>query len=271
MEARRTRRGHPGTTVLLLVLAMQPLPALASSSALVRAVENALVYTTNSLCFERYCINPIFPGMRKYGRSVLAANENRTWRCVRHHDEAWRGAGFCQQAVSEYEFALPEPEGDQTEKELAHQQARKALEAYVAHITGMGRDFWSVEAPWLQDKCIQAVWRMSCYTYFPRCNRGAEDVYLRPCASTCQSYVSSCQVTCCDEGVRCVFDHRKQLPDGTTESEEGYINHAGPSSLCTGAAARPGAPRLLGLPTLLAALAGLAASAAVAAPSRHAA
>lgn len=206
-------------------------------------------YTTNSICIKKNCINPIFPAMHKLGKSVLSANQNKTWRCAEKRT-AWKQAGLCKQVISGYHFALPVPtDGDDsmTEESLVRQQEREAMEAYVAHLTGMGRDFWHLTEPWKHDECIQAVWRMACMTYFPRCNQLSPGDYLRPCASTCQTYVRKCKVSCCDEGVQCIFTHQWQSPHGEVEREEGYVNHAGPSLLCTGAASFMAQPPTIAL------------------------
>lgn len=213
----------------------------------------AAEYTTNSICVEKNCINPVFPALRKFNKNVLDTNQNRTWTCASSHN-AWRGAGMCEKVVAGYHFALPVPEDGEelSEESLVRRQARDAVEAYVAHVSGMGRDFWTLTEPWKHDQCVQAVWRMACFTHFPRCNQLADGQYLRPCASSCQNYLHQCKVSCCDEGVQCVFTHHRQQPDGQLQVEEGYINHAGPSLLCTGAAAL-GARPLLALAALLAA------------------
>jgi len=230
MREAEPARARPSRLAALLVL----LPHVHGIINRVRVAE----YTTNSVCIKKNCINPIFPAMHKFGKSVLTANQNRTWNCAASHS-AWQNAGMCKQVVSGYHFALPVPtdgDDDISEEELVRQQAREAVQAYVAHIAGMGRDMWVLTEPWKHDECIQAVWRMACMTYFPRCNQLEPSHYLRPCSSTCETYIRECKVSCCDEGVQCVFTHQSQMRDGSVEVEEGYINHAGPSLLCTGAA-----------------------------------
>jgi len=172
--------------------------------------------------------------MTEFGRSVFASNGNRTWRCASSHN-AWRSSSFCGKVIAAYPFALPEGGLAATEEERIREQSRQAMRAYVTHVTGLGRDFWRLTEPWKHEDCIQAVWRMACYTHFPRCD-GVSQSYLRPCASTCQNYLKACEVSCCDEGVKCVFNHRRELPDGTVEQEDGFFPAAGPSAWCTGAA-----------------------------------
>lgn len=220
--------------LVFVVGLLQVLPAGASLLSF-RSPEVA-TYTYNALCFQQNCINPVFPAITEFGRSVFASNENRTWNCAASHN-SWRSAGFCAKVVSAYHFALPDGGSESTEEELMREQSRQAMRAYVTHVTGMGRDFWRLTEPWEHDECIQAVWKMACYTHFPRCNALSAGQYLRPCASTCQSYLSACQVQCCDEGVKCVFSHRRELPDGTVEEEDGFAPRTGPSLECTGAAA----------------------------------
>jgi len=204
-------------------------------------------YTTNSVCIKKNCINPVFPAMRKFGKSILSANQNKSWNCAEQRN-AWQHAGMCRQVVAGYHFAVPvatDGDDDVTEEKLVRKQAAEAVEAYVAHVSGLGRDFWVLTEPWKHDECIQAVWRMACMAFFPRCNQLDHGAYLRPCSSTCSNYVSACKVSCCDEGVECVFNHQTQSHyGGAIEVEEGYINHVGPSLLCTGAAAPTSAPRL---------------------------
>merc|ERR1719421_1611152 len=92
---------------------------------------------------------------------------------------------------------------------------------------------------------------MSCYTYFPKSKVGSKEGeqtdYLRPCQSSCFNYIRSCQVECCDESVQCSFTHTKQLSATEAVETKGYVEHDGPSSLCTGAAARSGPGALLWL------------------------
>lgn len=252
------RGGHRLLAVLALLLVGLP---HAWARHFVGTRVKVAEYTTNSICIEKNCINPIFPGIRNiHSLNVLDANQNRSWACAKRR-KAWESAGFCKRIVDGYHFSLPVPTDgkEHSEKELVQQQEKLALEAYVAHITGMGHDLWSYTEPSHHDKCIQAVWKMVCHTHFPRCNKLTPGQYLRPCGSSCTSYLRECKVSCCDEGVQCVFKHERQTPDGTVQLEQGYINHAGPSPLCTGAASPLARP----LPLLAALLAVGAAAAAL--------
>jgi len=216
-------------------------------------------YTRNAVCLTRFCINPLFPAMSYFGQSVLGSNEQLQWDCPAN-PQAWKLAGFCSRVVSAYPFALPQQGGPQASatagqedqegiSQVINVQVGKAMSAYVAHLSGMGHDFWDHLEPWDEDECIQSVWRMSCLTYFPRCNKIEPGKYLRPCATSCGNYLRACRVSCCDESASCLFTHAKEMPDGTTVYEEGYVDHAGPSPFCTGAATptHGKAPVLLGL------------------------
>jgi len=207
-----------------------------------RLASPGMTYTRNAACFPRYCINPLVPGLEMFGRNVLTINANRTWSCAGGRN-AFKLAGICERVVAGYHFSLPDPEGGTAvgEEDRILEQSRKALNAYVAHLSGMGHDLWDYTEPWNQDSCVQAVWKMACYTHFPRCDRFGEGRYLRPCSNSCEGYLKACGVNCCDEGAQCVFTHRRILADGTTLDEDGYDPHEGPSPRCTGSGAAPAA------------------------------
>lgn len=196
---------------------------------------NAVTYTTNFLCLRRYCINPVFPALMEYGESVLEANAARSWTC-NDNSSAHSRAHFCGRVIAGYKFSLPDDA--ETTVDPIEQQDQLAMAAYVAHIAGMGMDYWVSKQPWLADECKQSIWKMTCFTHFPKCNTIDEGAYLRPCVSSCQAYIKQCGVQCCDEGVQCVFRHHRMLADGTNLVMSGYDSHLGPSSHCTGAAAR---------------------------------
>jgi len=200
-------------------------------------------YTKNILCLPNFCVNPIVPGLLHFGQNVLTLHENKTWACSESRN-MWRRTGICQRVVAGYHFSLPEAtvDGGQPANlaDIANSQASQALAAYVAHLAGMGLDFWEYTEPWAHSECIKSIWRMVCYTYFPRCNTIEKGKYLRPCKTPCRSYLRACQVECCDDGIQCVFEHARQMPDGSVLLDEGYADHEGPSPLCTG-----GVPALL--------------------------
>lgn len=225
-----------------MVLSMLVAPASGrANSSLLRQNPPAptAVYTDNAICLRRYCVNPLFPGLRMGHESALKINENKSWECVQNYGQ-WKDASFCGQAISGYQFAIPALGPNDPYMSMEDRMAAQkllAVHAYVAHIAGMGHDFWDYTRPWEHDECIQSVWKMACYTHFPRCNQLKTGAYLRPCASSCQNYLSACRVECCDEGAQCVFEHTEAHSDGTVLTETGYAPHTAPSPLCTGAAA----------------------------------
>lgn len=213
-----------------------------SIAATKSATTGKVAYTTNAICLERHCINPLVPGLMYFDKNVLTANQNRAWSCV-DSAEMWKLAGFCDRVVVGYKFAVPVPDdGIKLQEDLVVEQSKLAVTAYVAHLAGMGFDFWDHTEPWNDDPCIRTVWKMACYTHFPRCNQINEGEYLRPCRSSCENYLNECKVTCCDEAVQCVYTHTKDFGGGVTEVDEGYIDHVGPSPLCTGAAVPQATP-----------------------------
>lgn len=196
-------------------------------------------YTTNTACHPNYCMNPIFPGLMKFGQNVLMENKKENWVCadIANTPTLYKLAGFCSRVLASYPFSTPMPKGNMTQANAIALQTQKALETYVGHLSGMGFDFWDYTDPWKHDdECIHSVWRMSCYTHFPRCNEIRRGEYLPPCRNSCENYVDKCGVVCCDEGVQCVFTHAKTDADGATVYETGYPDHKGPSPLCTGGA-----------------------------------
>lgn len=205
-------------------------------------------YTTDPLCIEKNCVNPVMPALEEFGRNVLTEYSTKPWNCLEGRvidpdadsktvflrANLSSQAGFCEQVVGDYAYAVPLAE----DRLLAdggaaiEAQMQRAVNSYVAHLMALGKDFFDYKKPWDHDPCIQAIWKLSCYTHFPRCSK--KGAYLRPCANTCNSYLSKCHVNCCDEGTSCVFHHQRKLADGSFVEDEGYANHNGPSPLCTG-------------------------------------
>jgi hypothetical protein len=174
-----------------------------------------------------------------FGKNVLQEQAKRKWGCVTDLRYA-NFTGFCARALT-YPFSLPQPEKEAVlTSEAMKEQGREAIKMYTAHLAGMGYEYWEYPEPWnIKDSnkdCIQSVWKLVCYTYFPRCNERDESKYLKPCMNGCEIYKKACAVQCCDEGVQCVFNHETKLSDGTVMKEEGYSDHIGPSTFCTGAA-----------------------------------
>ncbi|CAJ1340500.1 unnamed protein product [Effrenium voratum] len=191
-------------------------------------------YTQDPVCIKRNCVNPLVPGLEEFGSNVLMEYEQSAWTCQTSQDLTMRSnrsqVGFCEKAIS-YSFSVPEGADQES---IIQRQMQRAVTSYVAHLRGLGRDFWDYQKPWESDDCVQAVWRMACYTHFPRCNEKSQAAYLRPCASACKGYLQACQVNCCDDGAKCSFTHHKKMPDGNVLIEEGYDPHNGPSAHCTG-------------------------------------
>jgi len=196
------------------------------------------VFTTNAVCREKNCVNPAFPGVE----SLLQMSEDSFF--CEHYDVAASAMSFCRAAVN-YDVALPKPGQGSTKEipQIVKEQEQLAMTQYAFHLNGMGIEFWDATQPWDGgDDCTQAVWRMLCYTYFPKCDGssggpGSDTPHLKPCQSSCQNYVEACGVQCCDESVQCVFEREMPLAGGGSVLLEGYAPHDGPSALCTGASA----------------------------------
>lgn len=237
------------TWLLLAISQVQQSTATGSESTLINtlrgAASGAAQYTSNAACLPKYCMNPIVPGLMMMGKNVLEESKKQTWMCasISNTKSIYKLGGFCSRIIASYPFSMPRPPpGTQQQSEAAaiQEQTKKALETYVGHISGMGFDFWDYTDPWKHDdECIQSVWRMSCYTHFPRCNQLHPGQYLPPCRNSCEGYLKKCSVVCCDEGVQCVFKHARRIANGSTVYENGYPDHKGPSPLCTGGTARP--------------------------------
>lgn len=203
----------------------------------------AEIYTNNPVCIQNNCINPVFPGVEDLHR---LANSTK-WYCTSMEDTAL-SIEFCKGAVN-YDIAVPEPQ-NQDEKSvqaLVRKQDRAATTAYFTHLNGLGKDAWEYPNPQeSDDDCIKTVWKMVCYTYFPRaeagCGKGRLMEYIRPCKSSCENYIKACSVECCDESVQCVFDHPKHLTKTTVLATSGYEPHDGPSTFCTGSAHHSSVP-----------------------------
>lgn len=210
------------------------------------------VFTTNPVCRRSYCINPIFPGLEDLGRL-----SNETWACSTLQKSSPH-MPFCGPIIG-YAPALPVPvEASSTEANstsidpsvLAKNQDNAAATMFVYHVAGMGLEAWDYQKPEdSDDDCVKSIWRMVCYTYFPRaqsgCEEGSYTPYVRPCQSSCTNYIRACGVECCDESVQCVFEHETTTDSGLVLTTEGYSHHAGPSSFCTGAASQLGVSKIL--------------------------
>jgi len=189
-------------------------------------------YSTNAACLRHKCVNPIFPAFRMSGKNVMEEQESFTFACVDNWKSTRRISRFCTGAL-DYEFSVrtgAEPAAVLVEAD------QKASLAYISHLNGVGIDAWDYQEPWAENtpECVKAIWKLSCYTYFPKCNNLDNSKYLRPCHTACENYIQACGVQCCDEGVKCVFSHDERQKDDSKVTTSGYVNHVAPSLLCTG-------------------------------------
>jgi len=226
---------------------------LTSGSATSSAISSAYrafreVYTTNAICRKKNCINPVFPGMEDLHRL-----EQATW-ITSSLQKTNPSMGFCKSAIT-YDPALPVPlGGGERLDRLVQRQDNAAATTFYYHVYALGLEAWDYPKPEFADDCIKSIWRMACFTYFPRAEVGTADGaysrYLRPCQSSCTNYVAKCNVECCDESVQCVFSHTKEITHTQNVTTQGYLPHDGPSSFCTGGAG-PSARLGLGLWALI--------------------
>jgi hypothetical protein len=191
-------------------------------------------YTDNSFCRRSNCINPLFPGLLDLPRL-----EKVDWQCATHQLVTGY-MDFCKDAV-DYDPALPSPSAATPVPHLVKAQEDAAMTMFAYHLSGMGYDFWDYRSPGYSDSdCVRSVWKLVCFTYFPKasagCKSGEQSLYKRPCASGCQNYILHCGVECCDESVKCTFEHsHTDQADGvTTMVSSGYVDVDGPSVVCTG-------------------------------------
>eukprot|EP00747_Dinoflagellata_sp_TGD_P211183 gnl/TRDRNA2_/TRDRNA2_84383_c0_seq1.p1 gnl/TRDRNA2_/TRDRNA2_84383_c0~~gnl/TRDRNA2_/TRDRNA2_84383_c0_seq1.p1 ORF type:complete len:279 (-),score=39.62 gnl/TRDRNA2_/TRDRNA2_84383_c0_seq1:62-784(-) len=195
-------------------------------------------YSTNAICRESNCINPVFPGLEDLSRL-----ESAQWQC-QSLSAAKSYVKFCKNAVH-YDFAVPSPKKGTTKtlEELVGAQDDAASTMYYYHLSGMGLEAWDYKDPDEDgDDCVKSVWRMVCNTYFPRaeagCAAGKVSTFLRPCSNVCHNYIKACNVECCDESVQCVFSHEVSLLSGNKSIVKGYVDKSGPAAECTGDATR---------------------------------
>lgn len=194
-------------------------------------------YSDNAICMQYNCINPIFPAMEDLRRM-----EASQLQCQPSH-ETKKHMKFCKNAVY-YDVALPSP--NKTSKNVSDvvlMQDNAAATSYYYHLAGMNVDAWDNREPENgDDECTKSIWRMVCNTYFPRaqagCKKGEPTKHLRPCKNVCASYLQACSVECCDESVKCNWNEKIALVDGTEAVSSGYHDEAGPSAYCTGGASR---------------------------------
>jgi hypothetical protein len=218
-------------------------------------------YTTNSVCKQRYCVNPVFPGLAE-----LPSLQNRLW--VKHklaNVSQWMS--FCGPFV-DYDPALPYDnsvsfvslnglDAVDLAKTKTSAQDSLASKMYFFHLSGMGIEAWDHQTP-AEDSsqalrpCARSVAKMLCYTAFPKALpsvlAGQQVTYQKPCQNVCTNYLQACDVECCDEGATCTWDSLAQ--DSTDQNrttqtingqlvvlQTGYEPVNGPALQCTGGSA----------------------------------
>jgi len=203
-------------------------------------LSQAKQFSTNAICRQWNCINPVFPGLEDLQR--LQATQLQCQSVASAKDSLQ----FCKNAVYYDLVALPSPNKSMTNVTLAsvvQQQDNAAATMYMYHLAGMNVEGWEHRKPDEEgNPCTQAVWKMVCATYFPRAEAGCKaneaTKLLAPCKNVCGNYIEACQVECCDESVQCVFDNKVSLLDGKEIMTSGYVDELGPSNKCTGASSR---------------------------------
>mmetsp|Transcript_71655 Transcript_71655/g.160462 ORF Transcript_71655/g.160462 Transcript_71655/m.160462 type:complete len:255 (-) Transcript_71655:157-921(-) len=237
----------------------------------VRAITKEL-YTTNAVCKQQYCINPVFPGLGDLPHLETQSYTKRSLGNV----SSWME--FCRGAV-DYDLAVPHPNRSITIiqkyretrdeamrsgsgnvvpdlmgpiEEMIRRSDNEALKTYFMHLSAMRIEAWDHTEPFKASThplrpCARSVARLACFTYFPRALStladGTEIGYTRPCKNACQSYLEACGVDCCDDSTSCTWD--KSELGGTSRTtqdvsgnavllETGYADMNGPAFQCTG-------------------------------------
>ncbi|CAE8633474.1 unnamed protein product, partial [Polarella glacialis] len=225
------------------------------------------LYTTNAICRQHNCINPVFPGLQ-HVESLKASS----WTCEAQH-QTLHHLEFCAEAVH-YDIAVMSSadaaknasnssnSSNSSVGDMVKTQDQMAATAYVYHLAGMGLEAWDHMQPNASDdECVKSVWKMVCATYLPRapahCKVGESTHYQLPCQNVCGGYLEACAVQCCDESVQCAPEEKGLKFNAPFENFTGYSSHHGPYPLCTGAASRSA-----GSPVSLALLLGLLTSVA---------
>eukprot|EP00933_Yihiella_yeosuensis_P046158 TRINITY_DN41641_c0_g1_i1.p1 TRINITY_DN41641_c0_g1~~TRINITY_DN41641_c0_g1_i1.p1 ORF type:complete len:557 (+),score=102.27 TRINITY_DN41641_c0_g1_i1:167-1837(+) len=193
-------------------------------------------FTNNPVCVKNACVNPITPGLNDMPRL-----EKLVWQCSAP-GAVQTYLNFCKEAIP-YDPALPSPaKATIGIDKLVRAQDDAASTMFYYHLSGIGYDAWKYKnINQTQDPCVLEVWKMVCYTYFPKnqagCKPGAQSAYFRPCKSECVNYMKQCNVECCDDSARCVFHYTSQQGGGVSNKISGYVNADAPSAICTGVAA----------------------------------
>eukprot|EP00931_Biecheleriopsis_adriatica_P005256 TRINITY_DN106789_c0_g1_i1.p1 TRINITY_DN106789_c0_g1~~TRINITY_DN106789_c0_g1_i1.p1 ORF type:complete len:514 (-),score=97.09 TRINITY_DN106789_c0_g1_i1:49-1590(-) len=192
------------------------------------------IFTNNPICAKNRCTNPLTPGLNDLPRL-----SGLIWQCSATGD-VQKYLKFCKAAVN-YDSALPSPENkSQGLVALVEAQDSAASTMFFYHLAGLGMEAWDfqTESDIQANPCVKRVYELACYTYFPRnqgsCKSGDQIPYLKPCKNACQTYIDTCDVECCDESARCIFDITSDLGGGAVSKTSGYFDEDGPSALCTG-------------------------------------
>mmetsp|Transcript_7276 Transcript_7276/g.15896 ORF Transcript_7276/g.15896 Transcript_7276/m.15896 type:complete len:515 (+) Transcript_7276:55-1599(+) len=198
-------------------------------------------YSQNAICLKNNCINPLYPGMVD-----LARLEVLNWQCA-SRSKVTEHVKFCQDVI-DYDSALPSPNASADLSRLIKAQDDAAVTMFYYHLSSLGYEAWEHTKPSRSgDPCVRETFKMVCYTYFPKqefgCEVGQPSKYQRPCRNQCTSYKAACQVECCDDSTRCVFEETVQLVDQSFIQQTGYSNVDAPSPLCTGSGSESGSLR----------------------------
>lgn len=187
-------------------------------------------YTTNAICRQNNCVNPIVPGL-----DDLSTLQSLNYVCESNSD-VLQYMSFCKDVIT-WDVGIVSTNSTVDLKTAVAAQDDAALTMYFYHLSGLYMEPWKYESPSSSGSyCVEGVWEMVCKTYFPKatsgCTSGQRTKYLRPCKSSCYNYLYACDVDCCDESVQCVFNSSSSSSGAT----EGYYDAEGPSEYCTGAA-----------------------------------
>jgi len=214
-------------------------------------------YTNNPVCIKNRCVNPLTPGLNDLPRLA-----GLVWQCSGAGD-VQKYLQFCKAAV-DYDAAIPSPANSSVALDTVVQaQDEAASTMFVYHLNGLGFETWDFKHQEDRDSnpCVYRIYELVCMTYFPRnqggCTAGSQTPYLRPCKTSCENYLSACDVECCDDSAHCVFELSSNLGGGEESKVSGYADFEAPSAFCTG---HSGSSRLGASFTLLLMLFGLQAT-----------
>merc|ERR1719198_2403540 len=162
-------------------------------------------YTTNAVCKQKYCINPVFPGLLELDSLSKLRWQKYELKNTGHY------LGFCKKFV-DYDFALPVIDyskkwnySSHTTEDKVLDQEQQAAKLFFFHLSAMGLDAWDYPSPESDNNmpmtsCVKQVARMACFTYLPQANpatsAGMDTRYLKPCKSSCGNYVKESNVEC---------------------------------------------------------------------------